>query len=469
MPEPLASRLGPLVTEARSSAPAAPSSDVRERLRTAPPPRRQPLESRLGRPNDQNQTTCQTSARASNLPATTRAPAGNPSASTASAEDIQPNNLLLWNRPDPSGWRQYEADMLASLNMNKLTCRSYARKLMYGDGPTVSGLYRIPIVNWLLAEQEQFSSATTLRFVDLDELPQDNTFGPLNLRPSKGQRLDTTTRRGMFVAENRPNNKHHKMYWQFSKPPDQLSDEYSRDYPRATSVEGDDRRYEGLKVPMGDSLFAAYDPLGIKSAKYLILASSDYLYTPRSLFWPDVIFLTAPELDWGQAVGMRISVQRTVFIDQQIIIIIASLNDDLRSRELMTRRTDGSVPSNVVMGEAIMTLLSAMTEAERSVQQRFTKNVRKIIFVLSPGYAALREPLHFVYTMDTRLAEGRFNVVIPALNRYVDPNNYYPLALSFLLSGWTYRTPSKGSSSIARRVWCWMKSWCWKFPTSSGC
>ena len=50
------------------------------------------------------------------------------------------------------------------------------------------------------------------------------------------------------MAENRPNNKHHKMYWQFSKPPDQLSDEYSRDYPRATSVEGDDRRYEGYEA-----------------------------------------------------------------------------------------------------------------------------------------------------------------------------------------------------------------------------
>ena len=93
----------------------------------------------------------------------------------------------------------------------------------------------------------------------------------------------------------------------------------------------------------------------------------------------------------------------------------------------MTRRTDGSVPSNVVMGEAIMTLLSGLTEVETSVQQRFTKNVVKIFFVLSPGYAALPEPLQFVYTMVTSLAEGRFNVVIPALNRYVNPNNYYPL------------------------------------------
>ena len=143
VPEPLASRLGPLVTEASGAARAAPSSDVRERLGTAPPPRRQPLECRLGRPNDQNQTSSQTSTSASNLPATTPVPAGNPSASTAPAEGIEPNIVLLWIRPDPSGWDQYKADMLTSLNMNTLTCRSDARRMMNGDGLMVSRLYRI--------------------------------------------------------------------------------------------------------------------------------------------------------------------------------------------------------------------------------------------------------------------------------------------------------------------------------------
>ena len=66
--------------------------------------------------------------------------------------------------------------------MSTLTCRGDARRMIGGDGPTVSRLYRIPGVDWLLAEQEQFSSATTLRFVYLDGLPQDNTFGPLNTR-----------------------------------------------------------------------------------------------------------------------------------------------------------------------------------------------------------------------------------------------------------------------------------------------
>ena len=73
-----------------------------------------------------------------------------------------------------------------------------------------------------------------------------------------------------------------------------------------------------------------------------------------------------------------------------------------------------------------MMLLSAMTEVEESVQRHFTKNVVKIIFVLSPGYATLPEHLQFVYTMLATLGEGRFGVIIPAPNRIVDPNNYYP-------------------------------------------
>ena len=97
---------------------------------------------------------------------------------------------------------------------------------MGGDGPTVPGLYRIPGVDWLLAEQEQLSSATTLRFVDLDGLPQDNTFGPLNTRSltlvrRRARELTPPSHRGKFLTENKPNNKHYKMYRQFYKPPGQ--------------------------------------------------------------------------------------------------------------------------------------------------------------------------------------------------------------------------------------------------------
>ena len=193
----------------------------------------------------------------------------------------------------------------------------------------MSRLYRIPGVDWLVAGQEQFSSATTLRYVDLNGFPQDNTFGPLKTRSltdfrRRARELTPPARKGKFLAENKPNNKHHKMYRQFAKPPGQAPREYSRDYPRATSVEGDDKRYAGLMAPVGDSLFAAYDPLDMKAVKYLIVAISEYLYTPRSLFWPDVIFLTAPKLDWGQSAGMMISVRRVVSMEPQVIVVAGS-------------------------------------------------------------------------------------------------------------------------------------------------
>ena len=123
VPDPLASRLAPLALETGATAPVAPSSEVRERLGTAPPPRRQPIESRIGRPMDQSQTSSQTVARTSSPPATAPASAGSPSTSATPAEGIEPNSVLLWNRPDPSGWGQYKTDLLANLNTNTLTIR----------------------------------------------------------------------------------------------------------------------------------------------------------------------------------------------------------------------------------------------------------------------------------------------------------------------------------------------------------
>ena len=123
-------------------------------------------------------------------------------------------------------------------------------------------------------------------------------------------------------------------------------------------MEGDDKRQAGLRTAVGDRLFAAYDPLDIKAAKYLTVASSEYLYTPRYLFCSDVFFLTALKLDWGQSAGMTISLRKRISMGPQVIVIAGSNHYHLRSRGLLYRLTDGSIPSNEVIWEAIMTLLS---------------------------------------------------------------------------------------------------------------
>ena len=70
VPESLVNRLGPLAMETVVAAPTAPSSNVRGRLGTAPPPRTQPLESRLGRSVVQNRNNSQTVSRRNDPPAT---------------------------------------------------------------------------------------------------------------------------------------------------------------------------------------------------------------------------------------------------------------------------------------------------------------------------------------------------------------------------------------------------------------
>ena len=171
VPESLVNRLGSLATETATAAPVAQTSNVRERMGTAPPPRTQPLESRLGRSVDQNRNNSQTVSRRSDPPARANpASMAGPSTSAVPTGTVEPDSVLLWIRPDPSHWGQYKTDMSTKLNMNTLTCREDAMRMIGGEGPTVSRLYRIPGVDWLLAEQEQFSCTTTLRHADLNGL-----------------------------------------------------------------------------------------------------------------------------------------------------------------------------------------------------------------------------------------------------------------------------------------------------------
>ena len=64
------------------------------------------------------------------------------------------------------------ADSAIELNMKKMTCHADAKKMVNGHDTTVSGLYRIAGVDWFSAEEEQFSSVTTLLLADLEGLPE---------------------------------------------------------------------------------------------------------------------------------------------------------------------------------------------------------------------------------------------------------------------------------------------------------
>ena len=65
-----------------------------------------------------------------------------------------------------------------------------ARRMLNGAMLSVSKLYSITGVDWLIAASINFSSTTALRFADLEGLPSNNTMGPVNARPLQDVRLN---------------------------------------------------------------------------------------------------------------------------------------------------------------------------------------------------------------------------------------------------------------------------------------
>ena len=63
----------------------------------------------------------------------------------------------------------------------------------------------------------------------------------------------------------------------------------------------------------------------------MVVANSEFVYTSKSLFWPDVIMLAAVDLDLLQSVSLAIGVQRQTEMNP-ITIVFAGINDHLHSR-----------------------------------------------------------------------------------------------------------------------------------------
>ena len=115
-----------------------------------------------------------------------------------------------------------------------------------------------------------------------------------------------------------------------------------RVYPKQVNQDGDARRYGGLTaIKKDESIFAAYDKAEMRKAKIMVVANSEFVYTSKSLFWPDVIMLAAVDLDLLQSVSLAIGVQRQTEMNP-ITIVFAGINDHLHSRGFLSEQTQRS-------------------------------------------------------------------------------------------------------------------------------
>ena len=262
-------------------------------------------------------------------------------------------------------------------------------------------------VDWLIAASINFSSTTALRCADLEGLPSNNTMGPVNARPLQDVRLNhdegnREERPGRFLVTRAPIGQHVKMFRQVSSPPGHVKEKI---YPKLVSQDGDVQRYGGLKaIKKDETIFAAYDKAEKRKAKIMIVANSEFVYTSKSLFWPDVIMLAAVDLDLLQSVSLAIGVQRQTGMNP-ITIVFAGINDHLHSRGFLSRLRDPRAAENALW-PAIKYILESMGEVVDATKEgSFTKVTPRVVFALSPGYAHLPDGLKFVYAIVTLLSE----------------------------------------------------------------
>ena len=421
VPPSLETRLGtvPAVTNYRQQSSSEPGqrTDVQDRLGEAPMrstihPRR-----RIGPVNPIEETAV--TSRSDTRSETT----------SASREERRPSRgSLMWSRPIPSPWHIYK-DELMKLDLQRVSFIEDARRMLNGATLSVSRLYSITGVDWLIAASINCSSTTALRFADLEGLPSNNTMGPVNARPLQDVRLNHDERNleerpGRFLTTRAPIGKHVKIFRQLTTPPGHVKE---RVYPKLVNQDGYAQRYGGLiAIKKDETIFAAYDKAEMRKAKIMVVANSEFVYTSKSLFWPDVIMLAAVDLDLPQSISLAIGVQRQTDMNP-ITIVFAGINDHLHSRGFLSRLRDPTTAENAVW-PVIKDILESMGEVVDATKEgSFTKVTLRVVFALSPGYAHLPDGLKLVYVIVALLLEGRYDVVISAPNRMIEMENLRPL------------------------------------------
>ena len=421
VPPRLETRLGtvPAVTNYRQQSSSEPGqrTDVQDRLGEAPLRRTIHPRRIIGPVNPIEETA-----------GTSRSDTRSETTSTSREERRPSRGSLMWSRSIPSPWHVFK-DELMKLDLQRVSFIEDARRMLNGATLSVSRLYSITGVDWLIAASINFSSTTALRFADLEGLPSNNTMGPVNARPLQDVRLNRDEgnreeRPGRFLVTRAPIGQHVKMFRQVSSPPGHVKE---RIYPKLVNQDDDAQRYGGLKaIKKDETIFAAYDKAEMRKAKIMIVSNSEFMHTSKSLFWPDVIMLAAVDLDLLQSISLAIGVQRQTEMNP-ITIMFTGINDHLHSRGFLSRLRDPTTAENAVW-PAIKDILESMGEVVDATKEgSFTKVTPRIVFALSPGYAHLPDGLKFVYAIVTLLSEGKYDVIISTPNRMIEMENLRPL------------------------------------------
>ena len=209
----------------------------------------------------------------------------------------------------------------------------------------------------------------------LERLPSNIIMVPVNARPLEDVKLNhgegkRAERAGRFLTTRAPIGQRVKMFRQIKASRGLVKE---RAYLKQVNQEGDLQRYGRLKaIKKDETSFGSYDKAEMRKATIMIGVSSDFVYTSKSLFWPDVRMLAAVDLDVMQSVSMAIGVQRQTEMNP-ITIVFAGMNDHQHSRGFLSRLREPTTAEDAVW-PAIKDILESMGEVVDTLKEgAFTK------------------------------------------------------------------------------------------------
>ena len=115
----------------------------------------------------------------------------------------------MWTSPRPSPCDLNKQDLM-KLNLQTVSFAADARRMLGDVTLSVNGLYLITLVDWLRADEINFSSTRALRLPDVEGLHSNKTMGPVKARTLQDVKKNhdekrQDDRRGMLIKKRATN------------------------------------------------------------------------------------------------------------------------------------------------------------------------------------------------------------------------------------------------------------------------
>ena len=261
-----------------------------------------------------------------------------PQSSVVSSVVVVDNKRV--ERPAETGRTRY-LEKIKELDLEDLECRQELAKALGLKHVSHEDLSRHHCVDWLKANETNFSRARIMETADLTGIPVRSIMGPINYRP-----LKLLGSPGLIVEP--PKHRTSIARIQLATPAqlrvvDKLLEPKEMELPDAAyegSKLADDPRYgKPCRSAQLAKTLGVYDRADSAAARVIIVAGSDFEGTSPKLFWPETLVYLLPGAELNQMLTLVVAMKSEMPCEPGLLLF-AGMNDHLHAAGLLEQLKD---------------------------------------------------------------------------------------------------------------------------------